>query len=152
MGNLLARPSARPEQRSAFLGGKAVAVDKHHVDIRRPYRYALRQQQGCFIDHGCERPPLNLFGGKRTSRDAFFSGDLVDHRIHLGIDGPAPRAIGIAVPAGAGLLAEAMSLAQTIEHLRETGLWITGWRKPLARAPGNIETAEVTDREWPHRQ
>src|SRR4051812_35296797 len=93
--DVVARAPARPEQRAAFLRGKAIAVDQHEIDIGRARGNAFRQQQGRFVDHGRQRPPLDLLWGEGAPRDALGFSALVDHRMHLRIDAPAPRAVGI---------------------------------------------------------
>ena len=74
--------------------------------------------------------------------------DLLDDRVGQG------RAVAllVAVPAGAGLLAEAAALAELVEDFRDAHVAWQSRRLSLADAPAHVVAGHVAHREQAHRQ
>jgi hypothetical protein len=63
-----------------------------------------------------QAPAIDLLDGEGMPHHAPGGRALVYHRIYFGVDCPAARAVGIAVPARAGLLAKTARFAQPIDN------------------------------------
>ena len=103
-----------PEHQPAAIAREAEAVQPHHVDVAGAIRLALLEDPAGLVDRGEQQAAQDFLVGERALRHAHLGGDLPDDGGHLRIGMRRAVAFLVAIPAGAGLLAIAAHLHQSI--------------------------------------
>ena len=142
----------RVEHGSAAVGRKAVAVEIDDVDVRTALRDAVLDDARTFVDraHRCSarRSPASLTA--RAASASLLRRYLLDDRVDLRVRDRAARARLVAIPPGAGLLAEAARLTEHVGHIGEIPVGKFGGA-PLAHRPTDVEAGQIAHAKRAHR-
>src|SRR5580692_13081 len=100
--------------RPAAIGREAVAVEPDHVDVAGAQRQPFLEDFGTLVDQRIKTALENFAVVDRPPRNAELGSRREDQGLDRVIGLRRALALFVAVPAGAGLLAEPSLLAQTV--------------------------------------
>src|SRR5665647_292353 len=145
--------TVRIQHRAAAVGREAIAEDVDDVDVRSALGDAFLQDARALIDQRKDAALHDLGAADLAWRDAVLFTVRLDQRVHRRISERCTPTLFIAIPASAGLLANASLLAEPVGQQCGAGPFefrVLG-ADALADGPADIVAREVTHAKWPHR-
>src|SRR6185295_18938938 len=133
----------RIEHGAAPMNREAVAIDVDDVDVRGAEREALLEDPRPLVDEGVDAALEDFLVGDGAALDSPLLRGLGDERLDLGIGLRRAAALLVAIPARAGLLAEAPHLADAVREGRVAQPSVARGFLALADAPAHVESGHV---------